>query len=116
MKKRAKGQRMPTLAADLVLTEDKDTTRASTYPGQAHFAQSGWHTCRLCRFWDFADNAGRGVYGVGSGMIKDSYCRKAQALAMRKDLPRVPHYALSCKFFDANPDAPPAFKERKHGG
>lgn len=83
--------------------------RAMTYPGMASWAGAqGTLTCRLCQYWK-----SEGYYLHGG--LKESHCAKARQLFGRSDVPRVPHGALACKYFEQNPLPPAPFKGEKHG-
>jgi hypothetical protein len=44
------------------------------------------------------------------GALKPAICRKARQLLLGRWLPPVPHYAHSCRFFEANPSPPEPMK------
>jgi hypothetical protein len=75
-----------------------------TEPGQADWARpDSATTCRACLFWS---GATRDHWGA----LKPAICRKARRLLPGRRLPPVPHYAHSCRFFEANPSPPDALK------
>lgn len=93
-----------------------ETKRQRTYPGMAHFAESGpaKTRCRECKFWT---GCGResGYYakkGVHGGVLKPRPYAKYRDM-MQEVGPGVPHDALACKYFDANL-TPPSLTEKSN--
>jgi hypothetical protein len=75
-----------------------------TEPRQADWARpDASETCRVCLFWG---GAKRDRWGA----LKPAICRKARQLLPGRRLPPVPHYAHSCRLFEANPSPPEAMK------
>ena len=78
---------------------NSDPTQLATYPGQAHFATDGNHTCRECVHW--ANQRGeRTKYELSRAR-----CQKAVQM-MGEDTTPIPHNANACRHFQAAP-APP---------
>jgi hypothetical protein len=89
----------------LPLTGNLESERAITYPGQASWASAyGGKCCRQCQHWDF-------IGYFASGVIRAAQRTKARAMMNQPNVPRVPFFAGACKYFEENPDPPPAYKE-----
>lgn len=76
--------------------------RRRTKPGMAFWAGTGpaGKTCRGCKNWH-SDG-----YLVASLLLKDSICDKFKSMMNGEAGPALPHYTISCKYFE------PAEKER----
>lgn len=110
MSKGLKSALRDNLSSTLLLTEDGEMRRrrALTYPGMASWGGAqGTNTCRQCLFW-----MREGYYS--DGRLKEARCNKARQMFGRRDTPRVPHHALACEHFAANPVPPAAFKGKGH--
>lgn len=100
-----KAKRFPkTLAPRVPLTGDTRARRL-TFPGMASWGGEGppGKCCRECQHWDHSK---RELY-FATGLLKPQACLLAER-RMQIDTPKVPHYALACKEFVPNPNAPPA--------
>lgn len=84
-----------------------DKNARLTYPGQAHFAETGpsGRTCRECVFYKHSPGDYYARNGKHRGLIQPAPCRKFQQLT-RSEGPAIPDHALSCKYFEENPEPP----------
>ena len=71
----------------------------ATFPGQAHFAIDGQHTCRECVHW-----ANRRGERTKTGNLKPARCR--MALRWLKEALPIPHTASACRHFEADAESP----------
>lgn len=100
------------------MTANEDHAPVSqTYLGQAHIAGTGpvGTTCRECVFWHCwkADSKREGVYHhAPAGYYKDGSLKKAicNKPIINKAYRLVPHYAPSCRLFQASEIPQPAKK------
>ena len=98
----------------VVLDPVFETKRQRTYPGMAHFAESGpaRKTCRDCALWTGCGQES-GYYakkGRHGGSLKPRPCSKYKNM-MQSIGPGVPHSAPACKYFVENP-VPPSLVEK----
>lgn len=92
-----------------------ETKRNRTYPGMAHFAESGptGKTCRECQAWTGC-GGDRGYYakkGRHGGALKPRACARYREMMMGNTGPGVPHDARACKYFEQI-DAVPSLTEK----
>lgn len=98
-----------------VLDHAFETKRNRTYPGMAHFAESGPtnKTCRECRQWTGCGGES-GYYakkGRHGGVLKPRACALYRTMMQGATGPGVPHDARSCKYFE-QADASPSITEK----
>lgn len=95
------------------IDKDLDDLRARTPTGMAHWAGTGppGITCRECSSYEFVGyKTNRGDFR--GGMLKDGVCKKYADMTRSKGY-KIPFGTPSCKYFKANPEAPPIVNPRK---
>jgi hypothetical protein len=84
----------------------------TSYCGMAHFAGTGPEgaTCRQCAHW----SSESGHYKRDDGVLKPRRCRRFASLNGGSAGDGVPHFALACRHYVANPRPPTPEARRRN--